>query len=96
MVEDDWTHGKYALKVFKYMAAKLPAISSNVGVNSEVIHAGRTGYLVSTNEEWLNAIDQLSTNTEKQNSMGLAAQKQIKEHYDSLVIFNKILPILSA
>lgn len=94
MIENDWTRGKCALKVLQYMAAKLPVISSNVGVNSEVICIGKTGYLVSTTNEWLNAIEQLSANLLKQKSMGIAGQKQVKLHYDNRVIFKRALPIL--
>ncbi|HAI97220.1 MAG: hypothetical protein CL866_07300 [Cycloclasticus sp.] len=94
MIENDWTRGKCALKVLQYMASKLPVISSNVGVNSEVIHAGKTGYLVSTTNEWLNAIEQLSTDIEKQKRMGIAGQNKVKRLYDEQVIFNRALPIL--
>lgn len=94
MIENDWTRGKCALKVLQYMAAKLPVISSDVGVNSEAISTGETGYLVSTAEEWLEAIERLSSNPEQQRVMGLVSQQQVKQRYDIHVIFNKIQTIL--
>ncbi len=37
MRDDDWSRGKCALKVLQYMAAGLPVVSSNAGVNAEAV-----------------------------------------------------------
>ena len=94
MIENNWARGKCALKVLQYMAAKLPVISSNVGVNSEAIIQGETGYLVTTPEDWVNAIDRLSIDAKQRQAMGLAGQKRAKHHYDIALVFKKMLTIL--
>lgn len=95
MIENDWTQGKCALKVLQYMAAKLPVISSNIGVNGEAIISGETGYLVTHSTQWLDAISQLYNDLNKQQLMGLAGQEKVNRHYDIHIVFSKILTALA-
>lgn len=90
MIENDWTRGKCALKVLQYMAAKLPVISSNVGVNSQVIKPNKTGYLTSIPEQWIDAILQLSENPSLRENMGISGYNRVKKTYNLHVVFKKI------
>ncbi len=94
MRDNDWTRGKCALKVLQYMAASLPVISANVGVNSEAVIDCETGYLVSTTDEWAVALDKLLKDRALRNSMGSAGYERVIEQYDITVIFQRILAIL--
>ncbi len=94
MIDNDWTRGKCALKVLQYMAAKLPVISSAVGVNAEAVSSGETGYLVSTDEQWLEAILTLANDERLCDKMGQAGFKRVKQNYDLDVVANKILGVL--
>lgn len=90
MRDDDWSRGKCALKVLQYMAAGLPVVSSNVGVNAEAVMPGKTGYLASTVEEWSQAIQRLAKDKELQHTMGAAGQERVKQEYDLTVVFARI------
>ena len=46
--DDPWTRGKCGFKLIQYMASGLPTIASPVGVNTELVKHGETGYLAST------------------------------------------------
>lgn len=94
MIDNDWTKGKCALKVLQYMAAKLPVVSSNVGVNGEAVIAGETGYLASNSEQWIEAINALTADSNNIIEMGMAGHKRVKEHYDIDIVFQKIVMIL--
>lgn len=94
MIDNDWTRGKCALKVLQYMAASLPVISSNVGVNSEAVVDGKTGYLVNSPERWITAINDLLTNEKNMIEMGVAGYSRVKQHYDIKVVFQQILTVL--
>jgi len=94
MIENDWTRGKCALKVLQYMAAGLPVISSNVGVNSEATTPNKTGFLVTSQEDWKNALNTLVEKPELRQSMGATAQKDVMR-YDIKEVFNKILKLIS-
>ena len=50
------TRGKCALKVIQYMAAGLPVISSRVGANQDVVQPGKTGFLVGSDSQWVEAV----------------------------------------
>lgn len=94
MVENDWTKGKCALKVLQYMAAGLPVISSNVGVNSEVIYPDKNGFLVTSLEDWKKAINTLVNNPRLRQSMGAKAKEDVRS-YNLKKVFNQILKLLS-
>jgi glycosyltransferase involved in cell wall biosynthesis len=94
MIDNDWTRGKCALKILQYMAASLPVVSSNVGVNGEAVVADETGYLVSSPEQWIAAINGLATNKKNVTEMGVAGHNRVKQHYDINVVFQQILTVL--
>lgn len=94
MINNDWTRGKCALKVLQYMAAKLPVVSSNVGVNGEVVVSGETGCLVSSSEQWIESIYDLAINNKKRLAMGESGYERVKQHYDINVVFQLKLDVL--
>lgn len=70
MRDDPWTRGKCALKVLQYMASRLPVVSSNAGANSEIILHSKTGLLVSSEQEWVEAILVLAADPVLRNRLG--------------------------
>lgn len=93
MRDNDWTRGKCALKVLQYMAAELPVISSNVGVNGEAVISDKTGCLVETPEEWVNAICTLAMNKQLCTAMAKEGRTRVKEQYDLNVVFQQMLTV---
>ncbi|MDH5358581.1 MAG: glycosyltransferase family 4 protein [Gammaproteobacteria bacterium] len=94
MRDNDWTRGKCALKVLQYMAAGLPVVSSDVGVNGEAVIDDVTGYLVTTDEQWITAIENLLDNEAQRVSMGEAGHNRVKQYYDIGIVFQRMLAVL--
>ncbi len=78
--DDQWSRGKCGLKVLQYYAAGLPVIANSIGVHTEMIEPGVTGILADTDQQWIDAICQLSDPARRQR-MGLAARKFVEERY---------------
>jgi glycosyltransferase involved in cell wall biosynthesis len=94
MRNDDWSRGKCALKVLQYMAAGLPVVSSNAGVNAEVVTPGVTGYLVSTPDEWAQALHALASDENLRLTLGNNGRKRVKQDYDVAAIVTRLKTVL--
>jgi len=79
--DDEWTRGKCAFKLLQYMAAGVPCIGSPVGANSEVITHNYDGILVSSTEEWSQALEELINQPEKRKFLASHAIESIKQKY---------------
>jgi glycosyltransferase involved in cell wall biosynthesis len=91
--EDDWTKGKCGLKVLQYMAAGLPVITSDTGVNREFVVHGVNGYVV-TGENWGEAIEKATSNMQSLDTFGLAGQAKARDIYDIIPVSNKLKSLL--
>jgi len=93
MRDNDWTRGKCALKVLQYMAASLPVVSSNVGVNGEAVDEN-TGLLINSLNEWQDAISSLIDGQIKRAQMGSAGYQKVSQKYDINVVFKRMLTVI--
>lgn len=57
--KDMFSQGKSSFKLIQYLAAGIPLIGSAIGENNHVIQDGINGYLVSTDEQWIEKIELL-------------------------------------
>ena len=78
---DKWTKGKCGFKALQYMALKIPAIASPVGVNNQIIDHGINGFLCSTPEEWSSALTKLIKDKELRQQMGEHGRNKVIDHY---------------
>ena len=85
--------GKCGYKLIQYMASGLPVIASPVGVNKKIVEQGKNGYLASTEDEWLEAINHLKTHVEERMKMGLAGRKRAEESYNLQVTAPRLLKL---
>ena len=88
--EDRWARGKSGYKLVQYMACGLPVLASPVGVNSDIVHCGRTGYLVGNIEEWRNKLTSLLKDPVLRLTMGAEGRRRIVDHY-SLAVWAPLL-----
>ncbi len=84
--EENWARGKCGFKLIQYMAAKLPVIASPVGVNQEIVEQGKTGFLATTEAEWLEALEILYREKELRRYMAEEGLKRVEAHYDYSVM----------
>jgi glycosyltransferase involved in cell wall biosynthesis len=79
--DDPWSRGKCGLKVLQFMAAGLPVVTNPIGVHMEMVVPGKTGFLATTESEWVQAIDALAANPDLRRRMGAAGRKLVEERY---------------
>ena len=79
--DSKWEKGKCAYKLIQYAACGIPGVASDVGMNREVAVPGETGILASADEEWIQAIKTLKSNTELRHQLGRNARKIVQERY---------------
>ncbi|WP_312421444.1 glycosyltransferase family 4 protein [Epilithonimonas sp.] len=93
--DSKWEKGKCAYKLIQYAACGIPGVASDVGMNREVTVPGETGILASADEEWIQAIKTLKSNTELRNRMGRNARQLVEKKYCIQVTADKWCKILS-
>ncbi|MDM8557668.1 glycosyltransferase family 4 protein [Candidatus Parabeggiatoa sp. HSG14] len=86
LIDEPFERGKCGLKLIQYMACSLPVIASPVGVNSDIVEHDKNGYLVSTAEEWKNALTTLQNDKSLCLRMGKQGRKKVEAHYCLQVI----------
>jgi glycosyltransferase involved in cell wall biosynthesis len=79
--DDPWSRGKCGLKILQYQAAGLPVVANPVGVHSDMVRNGITGYTASSTEEWVAAITRLAKKSDLRQQLGLAGRQQVEQHY---------------
>ncbi len=93
--DSKWEKGKCAYKLIQYAACGIPGVASDVGMNKEVTVPGETGILASADEEWIQAIKTLKSNTELRHQMGRNARQLVEKKYCIQVTADKWCKILS-
>jgi len=87
-----WAKGKCGFKAIQYMSLGIPAIVSNVGVNSEIVN-NENGFLCNTEKDWNIALDKLCTNKDLRIRKGKKAQQKIRKEYSSKSVAKKYLSL---
>jgi glycosyltransferase involved in cell wall biosynthesis len=73
--------GKCGYKLIQYMACHLPTVASPVGVNTSIVEHGMTGYLASSDDEWIRYLTELCQSKEIRNKFGEAGFKRVEQKY---------------
>jgi glycosyltransferase involved in cell wall biosynthesis len=78
---DEWSQGKCGFKILQYMALGIPAIASPVGVNSQIIKDGVSGFLCNDEEEWFTKLTLLIHDKNLQRKLAIAGHEVVQKHY---------------
>jgi len=95
LVQDKWVLGKSGLKAIQYMAFGLPTVATNVGTTPRIISHLENGWLVKTDDEWVDALETLVNNPELRKKLGKAARESVLNNYSMNVIKEEYLSILN-
>jgi hypothetical protein len=79
--DDVWSRGKCGLKILQYQASGLPVMANSVGVHPALIEHGRTGFLVDSDDEWVEAVRALAADPSRRQRMGAAARAAVASAY---------------
>lgn len=89
-----WERGKCAYKLIQYMASGLPTVASTVGANCEVVIDGKTGFLVSTEDQWVEQLVRLLDDSNLRKDMGRAGHFRASEYYSLQVMGPRLANLL--
>ena len=67
---DLWSLGKCGLKLIQYASAGLPSLSHPIGVSTEIIEDGESGFLRKDLEGWKEALERLRLDVAFENGHG--------------------------
>jgi len=81
LLNDDWAKGKCGFKALQYMALRIPCIASAAGVNVSIIENGINGFLCATENEWLQALEKLISDSSLRKKIGEAGRKKVTDNY---------------
>ena len=93
--DEPFTRGKCGYKLIQYMAAGLPVVASPVGINTQIVEQGKTGFLASSKEEWIQALVTLCLDAGMRSSMGRTGRQKVEKEYSLQVTAPRLLDILT-
>ncbi|MGN6398623.1 MAG: glycosyltransferase [Mucilaginibacter sp.] len=73
--DEKWAYGKSGGKLVQYMAAGIPIVATALGPNFKVIENGYNGFLVRSEQEWIDQLVLLITDQALRKRMGENARK---------------------
>jgi glycosyltransferase involved in cell wall biosynthesis len=92
--DDEFARAKGGYKLYLYMAGGIPCVASPVGINSTIIRNNENGFLASSEEEWIDALEKLLTDRELRKRLGENGRMDAINKYDRTVCAEKMLGII--
>lgn len=83
--DEPWARGKSGYKLIQYMACGLPVAASPVGVNSEIVLEGQTGFLAADDQGWARALQLLVDDQSLRAAMGASGRRRAATGYSLAV-----------
>jgi glycosyltransferase involved in cell wall biosynthesis len=88
---NEYSLGKSSLKALTYMAIAIPVVATAYGTNFRVMQNGVQGFLVSTPDEWVQAIINLVDDVELRKRMGKEGRKTVEQLFSIQTNIGKYL-----
>ncbi len=79
--DDPWSRGKCAFKLLQYLAVGVPVVASPVGMNSEIVHNHRNGFLALNEHDWLEWLKLLIQDPDLRRRLGRKGRELVKTDY---------------
>lgn len=78
---EDWSKGKSGGKARTYMAAGVVPVVTDIGYNKQLVKNGETGFLVKTEQQWLEKLILLIENPELRQAMSNSARDYVIKYF---------------
>ncbi len=95
LLDLEWNPWKFYLKTVQYCAAGIPVVARNIGSNSEVIEDGVNGFLVETEDDWVERLGRLIESAEMRRRMGIAARETAVKRFSLKTQIERVAQIFS-
>lgn len=76
--DNRFTRGKCGFKILQYQAVALPVVASPVGVNSEYVRDGATGFLASDRAQWVDRLSVLVQDADLRRTFGRNGHQDVE------------------
>ena len=96
MPDTAWARGKCGFKALLYMSVGLPVVASPVGVNRDIVQDGLSGFLATTEQEWIDRLSHLIEDRTLRERMGAAGRAIVEREYSLAVHAPRLLGVLQA
>ncbi len=93
LTDDEWTRGKGGFKLLQYMAARLPAVASPIGVNREIVVHGETGFLAADSAAWERSLRTLLQEPVRARAMGEAGRRRVEKRYERSIVSRRLVEL---
>ena len=81
---EEWAKGKCAFKALQYLSLGIPCVASPVGANKNVVLENQTGLLAETENEWIEAIENLLVDHALRDRLGKAGREHVLQRFSVL------------
>jgi glycosyltransferase involved in cell wall biosynthesis len=95
LIDSPWERGKCGHKLIQYMACSRPVVASPVGVNRNIVEHGTNGFLASTKNDWVIALNTLRENRVLREQLGKAGRQKVERNYCTAVTAPKLAALLN-
>jgi L-malate glycosyltransferase len=92
---EQWVYGKSGLKAIQYMAFGTPTVATAIGANFRVIENGISGFLVTSEDEWIAVLSKLIKDAELRRTIGMAGRRRVEELFSIEANKMKYLKVLN-
>jgi glycosyltransferase involved in cell wall biosynthesis len=79
-LDEPWSRGKCAYKLLQYMAAGVPAVGSDVGMNADLIQPRQNGLLARSPGDWVEALASLANDAALRARLGRAGRETARDY----------------
>jgi len=90
----EWNLARSSFKPLEYMACGVATMSSAVGEITYVIQDGINGYLANNEDEWVEKLQKLLSDTKLRTKLSRAGQERIRKEYSYEAIIPRLLSII--
>lgn len=94
LLDRPFQRGKSGYKLIQYMACGIPTIASPVGVNSQIVRDGETGFLARDFEEWKSGLLRLIESPDLRRRMGTAGRERAQAEYSLAVQAPRLIELM--
>lgn len=88
------SEGKCGYKALQYMAAGIPPVVSDVGINPEIVEHGREGFVAKDMEQFYEYLKILIKDKDLRRQMGSRARQKVERFYSISVVGDRLSEIL--
>lgn len=86
--------GKCSLKMLLYMACGVPVVVSPVGTNGEVLARGAVGSGARTDDDWVDAVDELLRDPQRRRALGEGGRRVVVREFSVQALAPRLAAIL--